>query len=75
MAVNRSRAYNRYQRYTHIERKKKIIKEQGGYWHFLHDGELSKGKIHCSCPYCRRKSQDSLKISDRRRIESLEDPS
>lgn len=56
--MNRDRAYYRYQREKHINRKKGIIKRVSGvgndpYWIVKHDGELSKGKIHCSCPLCR----------------------
>ena len=54
MAI-RSRGYYREQRQKHIERKKRIIKELGDYWRIPHDGMLSKGKIHCSCPMCRGK--------------------
>jgi len=64
--MNRSAAYRRYQRCTHINRKKKIIQAQNGYWHYRHDGELDKGKIHCSCPLCRHKFFDIPKFSDRR---------
>ena len=53
--------------------EEEIIHEQGDYWNYRHDGELDKGKIHCSCPYCRRKSQDTPKISDIRKREMLED--
>lgn len=58
--VKRSRAYYRSERNLHIARKKGIIKRVSGVssnhdliWTVKHDGELSKGKIHCSCPLCR----------------------
>ncbi|MBR1455230.1 MAG: hypothetical protein IJ593_11425 [Lachnospiraceae bacterium] len=64
---NRTRDYYRKQRARHINRKKKIIKNQGNYWHFEHPGVLSKGKIHCSCWMCRHKSYDYTKMQDLRR--------
>ena len=67
----KSRAKTRYERFRHINRKKRIIKEQNNYWHYKHEGMLSKGKIHCSCWMCRTKSYDSLKISDLRKIEKM----
>ena len=48
----------RYERYRHIERKKRIIDDLGGYWHYEHEGTLSKGKIHCSCQLCRMKTNN-----------------
>jgi queuine/archaeosine tRNA-ribosyltransferase len=76
-SMNRSRAYIRYQRKSHINRKKRIIKSQGNYWYYRHDGVLSKGKIHCSCPMCRHKSYDRASIKDTKtavkQIEQLQD--
>lgn len=63
---NHSRAYYRDQRRRHIDRKKRIIKLQNGYWYYEHEGILSKGKIHCSCWMCRRKFYDSAKVQDYR---------
>jgi len=56
--MNRSRSYYRRERKKHINRKKRIIKLVSGignepYWYYRYEGELSKGKIHCSCPMCR----------------------
>ena len=68
---NRGEAYNRYQRMAHINRKKRIIHSQHDYWWVDHDGMLSKGKIHCSCPLCRHKSYDYPKIQDIRNNEKL----
>lgn len=67
--MSRDRRFTRVQRVKHIRRKQRIIKEQGNYWHYEHAGSLSKGKIHCSCPMCRRKSYDSPKIQDVRSLE------
>ena len=75
--ANRTRDYIRRQRWAHISRKKRIIHSQNDYWNFRHDGELSKGKIHCSCWMCRRKSYISAKMSDARNaardIDMMED--
>lgn len=70
--MNRSKEYVRFQRYTHIERKKKIIKEQHNYWNYKFDGVLSKGKIHCSCWMCSAKTNvHGPKMSDLRKIEDM----
>lgn len=69
----RGLAKTRYERFRHINRKKRIIKEQNNYWSYKHEGELSKGKIHCSCWMCRRKSYDSPKISDLRKSLAMKD--
>lgn len=62
--MNRTRDYYRHQRKRVINRKRKIIHSQDDYWYVPHDGMLSKGKIHCSCPMCRRKSYDEAKMQD-----------
>lgn len=65
--------------YIHIKRKKDILKNIYG----MSDEEifpkenirglgrgLNKGKVHCSCPLCRRKTRyNGWKASDRRNIE------
>lgn len=55
--MNRPTAYVRHQRFRVIARKKRIIKEQNNYWHYKYEGELSKGKIHCSCWMCSGKTR------------------
>jgi len=37
------------------------------FWNPVHDGKLVKGKVHCSCWMCRRKSYDALSQSDRKK--------
>jgi len=74
--LNRDRAYYRYQRIRTINRKKGICKRLGGNelveaWVRYKPGRLSKGKIHCSCWMCRRKSYDEKSISDVRKLESM----
>jgi hypothetical protein len=78
--MKRDKNYFREQRQKHINRKKRIIHEQGDYWHYKYDGTLNKGKIHCSCPVCRRKTNNkgrcgydpakNWKHSDLQKIES-----
>ena len=51
-------AYTRKMRAKHIKRKKDIIHKVYpwlGEW-YKHDGQYSKGKIHCSCPLCSYKA-------------------
>ena len=69
--MSRSRVYTRYQRRAHIGRKKRIIKEVGC-WYTKFDGQLSKGKIHCSCPMCRMKSYDERQARDIRRSDAMD---
>jgi hypothetical protein len=61
--MKRDRAYYREQRQKHIDRKKKIIKDQQYplFWGYKYEGELSKGKIHCSCGMCRSKTNNKGK--------------
>ena len=73
MAVNRGRAYTRYQRNRHINRKKHIIHKQNDYWFYKYDGVLSKGKIHCSCWFCRLKSSEYISKRDKSRMIAMND--
>lgn len=72
---NRNAAYYRWQRYRTIEKKKNLLKCLGGD-EYLHAwiggdyGRLAKGKIHCSCPMCRRKSYDEPSHRDKRQAEA-----
>jgi hypothetical protein len=71
LSMSRTRAFTRYQRNRHIIRKKRIIGATNCYYAKF-DGILSKGKVHCSCWYCRRKSYDEIKYSDRKKILALD---
>lgn len=72
--MNRDRAYYRKQRAKHIARKKRMIKEWSTdgttYW-ICPNGALNKGKIHCSCWMCRRKSYDDKSHKDLARIAAM----
>ncbi|WP_156158181.1 hypothetical protein [Gordoniibacillus kamchatkensis] len=72
--TNRSRDYYRHHRKRVINRKRKIIK------HFCWNvkkneyGRLAKGKIHCSCWWCSKKTQRlGFPKSEKTRIEGLEE--
>lgn len=68
--MNRTKQFNRQQRVKHINRKKRIIKEQHNYWNYRFSGELNKGKIHCSCWMCSGKTAvHGYKPRDLREIE------
>lgn len=68
MSESRGRAYTRYQRNSHINRKKRIIHDMNDYWYYRYDGILSKGKIHCSCPMCRLKYREYTSKHDKSRL-------
>lgn len=71
--MERGRAYTRYQRNRHINRKKRIIHAKEEYWHYKYEGMLSKGKIHCSCWMCRLKAYEYPPIRDRRSMMAIDD--
>ena len=69
--MNRERCYFRKQLIRAILRKETILRQLGGEeyvlaWEHGAAGRLSKGKIHCSCRMCRRKSYDEPQIRDKR---------
>lgn len=66
--ANRTRDYYRKQRAKHIKRKKRIIHEQNDYWKYKFDGDLNKGKIHCSCWLC---AFHGMSMSDLRKFETI----
>lgn len=68
MSENRGRAYTRYQRNSHINRKKRIIHDMYDYWYYRYEGKLSKGKIHCSCSMCRLKYWEYIPKRDKSRL-------
>ena len=70
--MNRDRSYYRKLRRRAIQRKEKLLRRLGGVelvqgWERGAAGRLSKGKIHCSCPLCRKKSYDAPSARDRRK--------
>ena len=71
---NRTTEYRRHKRAAVIRRKKNIVRDiwLGG-WNYTYDGCLSKGKIHCSCPMCRRKSYDLARQDDIRSADNMMD--
>lgn len=75
--MKRGRAYHRWQRLRTIRRKVAQLKRIGGEsyvyaWTQGKPGRLSKGKIHCSCPMCRRTAYDGLSHRDAKRKEAFD---
>ena len=69
--MNQDRGYYRRQRKRTIQRKERILgfwgsPEEVESWERGAKGRLAKGKIHCSCPMCRRKSYDDPAVRDKR---------
>ena len=69
--MSRTRAWTRFQRRRAIGRKIGFLRRNYGEyevecWTRGKPGALSKGKIHCSCWMCRKKSYDEASIPDRR---------
>jgi len=67
--LNHNRAYYRHHRERVIRRKVNMLLAYGGRenvnaWTHGQHVRLSKGKIHCSCRMCRRKSYDEAKHRD-----------
>ena len=48
-------------RKKHIKRKKKIAEKLYGSGYYKCDGKYDKGKVHCSCPMCSRKTNNKGK--------------
>lgn len=75
----RTRAERRKKNYSKITHKKKLAKEIYGSDYYEHDGQYSKGKIHCSCPICSCKTNnkdrygksENYKHSDELKHESM----
>ena len=69
--MNRDRSYYRRQRKRAIHRKEHLLRRLGGEalvraWAHGAAGRFSKGKIHCSCWMCRKKSYDDPQVRDKR---------
>ena len=73
--MKRSKAYYRWQRRRAIHHKAWIVRyawkeDSPLFWTPSRIGALSKGKVHCSCWMCRRKSYDELSRTDKRKQEA-----
>ena len=72
--MRKNRAYRRSQRLRVIRRKICLLRKYGGDNYVLawsgggKTGRFAKGKIHCSCYMCRRKSYDFLSHADRKKL-------
>ena len=75
----RTIAENRHNRRRVIENKKRILRGVHAQYPFgdaafmfcKHEGQLSKGKIHCSCPMCSAKFNKHPNIRDTKKIEFM----
>lgn len=81
--MQRTRAYRREVRNKTIARKKRICRaiycislggvDNPGSW-YKHDGQYSKGKIHCSCKLCTYSKWYGLPtLTDMKELECLKD--
>ena len=82
--IHKNRCNRRWQDDNKAERKQRICHfytdmVSGGKLEWYSDfGRYRKGKIHCSCPYCRCKSNDpyygkNYSASDRRKFTDMEE--
>ena len=65
--MQRTREFRRDMRNRKIAHRKYICKHvyYGGYDWYKHDGQYSKGKIHCSCKMCTySKTYDLPRLKD-----------
>lgn len=81
--IHKNRCNRRWRDDNKAERKQRICHfytdvVTGGQLEWYPDfGRYRKGKIHCSCPYCRSKTNDpyygkNYSASDRRKIASMD---
>ena len=61
--IHKNRGNRRKTNYKKAIRKAKIIKNLNNYWNYKSLHELSKGKIHCSCPFCAIKTNNAINKS------------
>lgn len=83
--IHRNRGNRRWRDRQKATRKQKIshfhkdIVTGGRLEWYKHFGQYKKGKVHCSCPLCRAKTNDEFyghrnyKPTDRRKIEALDE--
>ena len=62
--IHKNRGTRRKQNYTKARRKARIIHNLNDYWSYNSLHELSKGKIHCSCPRCSEKTNGKINKSN-----------
>lgn len=73
--MERTRAENRFNSRRKALRRRRItqevygMKEDNPYYDNLH--QYSKNKVHCSCPWCSRKSKNYPKINDMSKNEAM----
>lgn len=69
--IHKNRANRRYRDYTKAKRKADLAAHC---WHYDNLHELSKGKIHCSCPLCAAKTRKVLLNSTKGRYKKNYSP-
>ena len=73
--MHRTRDFRRKVRAKQIKRKKKIRQQIDPlfvwYGYYDHDGQYSKGKIHCSCRMCRSSDYNGRHIKTKYEISSI----
>ena len=57
----RDKNFRRTMRNKHIRRKKTIAEKIYRWSYYKCDGRYDKGKVHCSCPMCTRKTNNKGK--------------
>lgn len=57
--IHKDRGNRRKTNYKKAIRKSNIIKDHHNYWSYSSLNELSKEKIHCSCPMCKAKTNNT----------------
>ena len=57
----RSKPFKRAMRRKYISHRKRIARKLYGKYFEIIDGEYDKGKVHCSCPMCSRKTNNKGK--------------
>lgn len=70
----KTRAERRKDDYNKAIRKKNIVEHNHGYSRYDNLHQYSKNKVHCSCPLCSAKtdnSKNSKTHSDRLKIDSM----
>lgn len=61
--IHKNRGNRKKTDYKKAIRKAKIIKNLHNYWEYKSLHELVKGKIYCSCPMCKAKTNNSINKS------------
>lgn len=80
MSVKRNRSWRRKKDFSKGRRKKNLSHAVCHDQWYEHDGQYIKGKIHCSCYWCSRKTNNrgrygtamNWKHSDKQKLDSMD---